>query len=163
MPASRRGAVARTAAIDDLDRAVIEALQADGRESFRNIARRLDVAEGTVRNRYERLSAAGVLDVVGVTNPLALGFDAMAMVGVKTSGRPQAVAEVVSEIEAVSYVVIVAGQFDLLLEVVCRDHQHLLDVTEELRAVDGVLTTDSFVYLRLAKQSYQLGRLPSQG
>ncbi|ADB51021.1 Lrp/AsnC family transcriptional regulator [Conexibacter woesei] len=161
MPARKRGAIARSATIDDLDRAIIETLQADGRESFRNIARRLDVAEGTIRNRYERLTEAGVLDVVGVTNPLALGFDAMAMVGVKTSGAPQAVADVVSEFEAVSYVVIVAGQFDLMLEIVCRDHQHLLDVTEQLRGVDGVVSTDSFVYLRLAKQSYEHGHLPA--
>lgn len=161
MAARKRGAIGRSATIDDLDRAIIETLQADGRESFRNIARQLDVAEGTVRNRYERLTEAGVLDVVGVTNPLALGFDAMAMVGVKTSGAPQAVADVVSELEAVSYAVIVAGQFDLMLEVVCRDHQHLLDVTEQLRSVEGVLSTDSFVYLRLAKQSYE--HLPPRG
>lgn len=158
----RRGAIAGSAALDQLDRAIVEALQADGRAAFREIARGLNVAEGTVRNRYERLSDAGVLDVVGVTNPLALGFDAMAMVGVKTAGRPQAVAELVSELEEVSYVVIVAGQFDLLVEVVCRDHPHLLDMTEQLRAIDGVVTTDTFVYLKLAKQSFEHGQLPGR-
>jgi Lrp/AsnC family transcriptional regulator for asnA, asnC and gidA len=158
----RRGAIAGSAVLDDLDRSIVEALQADGRASFREIARALGVAEGTVRNRYDRLSDAGVLDVVGVTNPLALGFDAMAMVGVKTSGRPQAVSEPISELTEVSYVVIVAGQFDLLVEVVCRDHAHLLDITEQLRAIDGVLSTDTFVYLKLTKQSFEHGRLPGR-
>ncbi|MBB4662768.1 Lrp/AsnC family transcriptional regulator [Conexibacter arvalis] len=158
--ADRKRGIAGSATLDDLDRALVAALQADGRESFRNIARRLNVAEGTIRNRYERLSDAGVLDVVGVTNPLALGFDAMAMVGVKTSGRPQQVAEALSGMEEVSYVVIVAGQFDLLVEVVCTDHAHLLEMTERLRALDGIVTTDTFVYLKLARQSFEHGQLP---
>jgi Lrp/AsnC family transcriptional regulator, regulator for asnA, asnC and gidA len=152
--------IAGRATLDDLDRAVVAALQADGRESFRNIARKLNVAEGTIRNRYERLSEAGVLDVVGVTNPLALGFDAMAMVGVKTSGRPQQVSEELGELEEVSYVVVVAGQFDLLVELVCTDHDHLLDMIERMRALDGVVTTDTFVYLKLTKQSFEHGQLP---
>jgi len=159
--ATRRGAVAGTA-LDDLDRAIVEALQRDGRASFREIARALNVAEGTIRNRYDRLVDGGVLEVVGVTNPLALGFDAMAMVGVKTNGRPQAVSEPISELREVSYVVIVAGQFDLLVEVVCRDHQHLLEITERLREVDGVVSTDTFVYLKLTKQSFDTGRGPGR-
>ncbi|MDW5596444.1 Lrp/AsnC family transcriptional regulator [Conexibacter stalactiti] len=158
----RRGAIAGSAVLDDLDRAIVEALQADGRASFREIARALGVAEGTVRNRYDRLSEAGVLDVVGVTNPLALGFDAMAMVGVTTSGRPQVVSEPIAELTEVSYVVIVAGQFDLLVEVVCRDHAHLLEIIEQLRAIDGVVSTDTFVYLKLTKQSFEHGRLPGR-
>lgn len=159
----RKRGIAGSASLDDLDRALVAALQADGRESFRNIARRLNVAEGTIRNRYERLSEADVLDVVGVTNPLALGFDAMAMVGVKTTGRPQQVAEELSELAEVSYVVVVAGQFDLLVEVVCTDHAHLLEMTERLRSFEGVVTTDTFVYLKLAKQSFEHGQLPGRG
>jgi len=157
----KRGAVAESARLDDLDRAIVEALQQDGRASFRTIARRLGVAEGTVRNRYERLVDAAVLDVVGVTSPLALGFGAMAMVGVKTSGRARAVADAAAELAEVSYAVVVAGRFDLLLEVVCRDHDHLLDVTERVAALDGVVSTDAFLYLKLTKQSYAHGRLPS--
>lgn len=155
----RRGAIAGSAVLDELDRAIVEALQADGRASFREIARSLAVAEGTVRNRYDRLSDAGVLDVVGVTNPLALGFDAMAMVGVTTSGRSQSVADALAELPEVSYVVVVAGQFDVLVELVCRDHAHLLDTTERLGTLDGVVATNTFVYLKLAKQSFQHGHL----
>jgi Lrp/AsnC family transcriptional regulator for asnA, asnC and gidA len=151
----RRGAIAGSAALDELDRAIVEALQVDGRASFREIARALGVAEGTVRNRYDRLSDAGVLDVVGVTNPLALGFDAMAMVGITTSGRSQAVADAIAELEEISYVVIVAGQFDVIAEVVCRDHAHLLETTERLGTLNGVVATNTFVYLKLAKQSYE--------
>ncbi|HEY4281253.1 MAG TPA: Lrp/AsnC family transcriptional regulator [Conexibacter sp.] len=163
MSGTRRGAIAGSASLDDLDRALVAALQVDGRASFREIARKLAVAEGTIRNRYDRLTEAGVLDVVGVTNPLALGFDAMAMVGLTTHGRSQSVAETLSELPEVSYVVIVAGQFDVLAEVVCRDHAHLLDVTEQLGMLDGVVATNTFVYLKLAKQSFEHGQLPRGG
>lgn len=161
MPARKRGAVAESARLDELDRALIEALQNDGRASFRHIARRLGVAEGTIRHRYERLADASVLEVVGVTSPRALGFEAMAMVGVTTDGRSRAVAEAAAEIDEVSYAVVVAGRFDLLVELVCRDQAHLLDVLERLAAVEGVRATDTFVYLQLAKQSYEHGHLPS--
>lgn len=160
MTARKRGAIAGSASLDELDRAIVEALQQDGRASFRTVARSLGVAEGTVRNRYERLVDAAVLDVVGVTSPLALGFRAMAMVGVKASGRARAVADAAAELAEVSYAVVVAGRFDLLLEVVCRDHDHLLDVTEQIGALDGVVATDVFAYLKLTKQSYAHGRLP---
>ncbi|HYV16893.1 MAG TPA: Lrp/AsnC family transcriptional regulator [Conexibacter sp.] len=160
MTTRKRGAVAGSARLDELDRAIVEALQEDGRASFRTIARRLSVAEGTIRNRYERLVSTAVLDVVGVTNPLVLGFQAMAMIGVKTDGRARAVAEAAAELAEVDYAVVVAGRFDLLLEVVCRDHDHLLEVIERLGALEGVLSTDSFVYLQLTKQSFALGRLP---
>jgi Lrp/AsnC family transcriptional regulator for asnA, asnC and gidA len=163
MSANRRGAIAGSASLDDLDRALVAALQADGRASFREIARQLSVAEGTIRNRYERLCDAGVLDVVGVTNPLALGFDAMAMVGLTTHGRSQTVADAVAELPEVSYVVIVAGQFDLLVELVCRDHAHLLETTEKLGTLDGVVAANTFVYLKLAKQSFEHGQLPRGG
>ena len=143
--------------IDDLDRRVIEALQVNGREPFRRIADQLGVAEGTVRTRYERLVADGVVQVTGVTNPLSLGFEAAAMIGVRTSGPPEAVADVIGAWTEVCYVVVTAGRFDLLVEVVCTDATHLLALTNRLRALDGVADTETMTYLKLCKQLFDWG------
>lgn len=153
-----RGPVGRAQSIDRLDRQIIEALQANGREPFRRIAGRLGVSEATVRNRYARLCRADVLQVTGVTNPLGLGFDAQAMLGIKTDGPPEPVAEEVGRWREAGYVVITAGQFDLLVEVLCTDRRDLLDIINRVRSLEGVVSTESFVYLELWKQVYDWGR-----
>jgi Lrp/AsnC family transcriptional regulator for asnA, asnC and gidA len=152
-----RGAVSRTRSLDRVDRAIIEALQANGRESFRAIASRIGVAEATVRARYARLVEEDILQVTGITNPLELGFDAIALVGVNTTGAPEPVAEAISGWEEASYVVVSAGRYDVLVELVCADRRHLLEVTNRIRAVEGVETTESFLYLELVKQVYAWG------
>jgi Lrp/AsnC family transcriptional regulator for asnA, asnC and gidA len=154
---SKLGPVAGPVPVDDLDRQIIEALQDKGRASFREIAAALGVSEATIRSRYQRLCASDVLQVVGVTNPLSLGFDAIAMLGVKVSGSPVDAAAEIAEWDEATYVVLTAGQFDLLVEVVCTDRDHLLDVIGRIRSLPGVLTTESFVYLKLVKQLYNWG------
>jgi Lrp/AsnC family transcriptional regulator, regulator for asnA, asnC and gidA len=156
-PPARRGPVGAPASIDELDRQIIEALQENGREPFRRIARRVGVTEATVRTRYARLTEASVLQVAGVTNPLALGFESMAMLGVRVSGAPEPVADELSEWREVSYVVITAGQYDLLAELVCADHRHLRELTNRIRALPGVASTETFVYLEMYKQLYDWG------
>jgi Lrp/AsnC family transcriptional regulator for asnA, asnC and gidA len=151
------GPISRPRSIDEHDRGVIEELQRNGREPFRRIASRLGVAEATVRARYERLVADGVLQVTAVTNPLALGFDATAMIGVRTSGAPEPVAEALGAWPEVTYVVVAAGRFDLLVETVCSDLAALLELTGRLRALDGVATTETLLYLKLCKQLYDWG------
>ena len=154
--AERRGPVQGPRRIDALDQGIIEALQANGRESFRRIADRLGVSEATVRARYTRLSADDILQVVGVTNPLGLGFE-QALVGVKTAGSPQPVAdEIASWLEA-DYVVVTAGQYDLVVEVVATDRRGLLEITNRMRALEGVVSTETFLYLDLVKQLYDWG------
>jgi Lrp/AsnC family transcriptional regulator, regulator for asnA, asnC and gidA len=153
----RRGAVTRARSIDSVDRAIIEALQKNGRDSFRRIARRIGVSEATVRARYRRLCADNILQVTGVTNPLGLGFESMAMVGLKTNGPPEPVADEIARWEEADYVVITAGQFDLLVEVVCADRRQLLDLTNRMRALSGVVSTESFLYLDMWKQLYDWG------
>ena len=153
----RRGAVSRARSIDGVDKAIIEALQKNGRESFRRIARRIGVSEATVRSRYGRLCADNILQVTGVTNPLGLGFEAMAMVGIKTAGPPEPVADELAKWDEADYVVITAGQFDILVEVVCADRRHLLDLTNRMRGLDTVVSTESFLYLDLWKQLYDWG------
>jgi len=162
-PPRSRGPVTRPRSLDTVDRAIIEALQANGRESFRRIAEKIGVAEATVRARYARLVADDILQVTGVTNPLGLGFDAQALVGVKTSGAPERVADELAGWTEASYVVIAAGRFDVLVELVCEDRRHLLDLTNRMRALDGVVSTETFPYLALAKQVYAWGALRDRG
>jgi Lrp/AsnC family transcriptional regulator for asnA, asnC and gidA len=155
--APRRGPVTRARGIDAVDRGIIEALQANGREPFRRIAAGLGVSEATVRARYARLVDDAILQVTGVTNPLGLGFDAQAMVGVRTAGPPERVADEIARWEEADYVVVTAGQFDLLVEVVCADRRSLLDVTNRIRSLDDVVSTETFLYLELWKQLYDWG------
>jgi Lrp/AsnC family transcriptional regulator for asnA, asnC and gidA len=153
---ARRGAVTPARRVDELDRKIIEALQDNGRESFRRIAARLGVSVGTIRARYARLTSEGILQVVAVTNPLGLGFD-QALVGIKTSGAPGDVADEIAQWPEADYVVVTAGQFDLVVEVVAADRRELLDLTNRMRALDGVVTTETFFYLEMWKQLYDWG------
>ena len=153
---SPRGPVAPARRVDELDRGIIEALQENGRESFRRIASRLAVSEATVRARYARLTSEGILQVVAVTNPLGLGFD-QALVGLKTSGPPEAVADEIARWPEADYVIVTAGQFDLVVEVVAADRRELLDITNRMRALEGVVTTETFFYLEMWKQLYDWG------
>jgi Lrp/AsnC family transcriptional regulator for asnA, asnC and gidA len=158
-----RGPVTRGRRIDALDRRIIEALQANGRESFRRIATSAGVSEATVRARYARLCEDNVVQVTAVTNPLALGFEAMAMVGIRTSGSPEPLADAIAKWDEAGYVVISAGRFDLLVELICADRRHLLELSNRLRALDGVVSTETFLYLDLWKLLYDWGvRAPEQ-
>src|SRR6476646_4613644 len=141
---SERGPVGRARRTDELDRSIIEALQANGRESFRAIAARVGVSEATVRARYGRLTAEGILQVVAVTNPLGLGYE-QALVGVKTSGSPEQAADAIARWPEADYVVATVGQFDLL------------EVTSRLRALPDVVSTETVVYLEMWKQLYDWG------
>lgn len=152
-----RGPVRRPRRIDAVDKGIIEALQRNGREPFRRIAAGLGVSEATIRARYARLCEDNILQVTGVTNPLGLGFEAQAMVGIRTAGPPERVADEVARWDEADYVVVTAGQFDVLVELVCADRRALLDVTNRIRSLDDVVTTESFLYLELWKQLYDWG------
>ena len=145
--------------VSTLDKRIIEHLQQDGRRPFTQIAADLGVSEAAVRARTNRLVERGILQIVGVTDPLKLGFQQQAMIGVRCErDRLLQVSEAVSAFPEVDYVVITAGTFDLLIEVVCENNEALLQfLTEKLRAVDGVRETETFVYLRMVKQTYQWG------
>jgi Lrp/AsnC family transcriptional regulator for asnA, asnC and gidA len=138
-------------------------LQRNGRESFRSVAKRLGVAEATVRVRYQRLVAANALQVTAITNPAALGFEAISMVGVRASGSPREVANAIISWPEATYVVITSGQFDLLVELVCRDRVHLVDLIGRLRSVAGVAQTETFFYFELSKQLYDWGATDEAG
>jgi Lrp/AsnC family transcriptional regulator, regulator for asnA, asnC and gidA len=145
--------------LDDLDKAIIKALQLDGRRPYAQIGRQLSVPEATVRQRAERLITRGVVQVVGVTDPLAMGFGQPAFIGVHAdAGRIEQVADAVAALDEVTYVVITAGRFDMICEVVCEDNEHLLRVlSEDLARIDGIRGTETMVELRFVKESYRWG------
>src|SRR5207302_11104379 len=155
-PRARRGPVRAPRQIDGLGQGIIEALQENGRESFRRIAAELGVSEATVRARYTRLSSEEILQVVAVTNPLGLGFE-QALVGVKTTGAPQPMADEIASWPEADYVVVTAGQYDLLVELVAADRRDLLEVTNRMRALDGVASTETILYMQMVKQLYDWG------
>ncbi len=160
MTQTRRALPARSAEeVSALDKRIIEHLQEDGRRPFTQIAADLGVSEAAVRARTSRLIERGILQIVGVTDPLKLGYDQMAMVGVRCRGDLLLeAAEAIGQLPEVIYVVVTAGAFDLLVETVCEDNAALLRfLAEKLRRVPGVEATETFVYLRIVKQSYQLG------
>jgi len=145
--------------ISELDKRIIEHLQQDGRRPFTQIAADLGVSEAAVRARTNRLVERGILQIVGVTDPLKLGFHEQAMIGIRCEhDKLIEVAEAVALFPEVDYVVITAGSYDLLIETVCEDNNALLTfLAERLRRVDGVRETETFVYLRMVKQTYQWG------
>ncbi|MGI5129110.1 Lrp/AsnC family transcriptional regulator [Pseudonocardia sp. CA-107938] len=144
--------------LDDVGKAIVEQLQADGRRSYVTIAKSVGLSEAAVRQRVARLQESGVIQIVAVTDPLQLGFRRQAMVGIRADGDLTAVADAVSAFPEVDYVVITAGSFDLLVEAVCEDDEHLLElVSSRIRALPGVRNTETFVYLKLRKQHYDWG------
>jgi Lrp/AsnC family transcriptional regulator for asnA, asnC and gidA len=140
--------------LDDLDWRLIAALRENGRAAFRPLAAQLGVSEATLRNRYARLVEGNVLQVTAVTNPMALGYDATAMLGLSVNGPPEQVADELSGWEEAVYVVVVAGRFDLLVEIVARDRRHLLELMNRIRALDGVAGSETFLYLDLRKYDF---------
>ena len=142
--------------LDDFDHQIINALREDGRMSFAEIARRLDVSPGMVRERYHRLVEAGVLQVVAVTKPTLIGYRMMTLIGIKVdASRLQEIAREIAAFDEVVYLVICTGTYDMLAEVVCRDSAELLEfISEHLYAVEGIRDTETFVYLDIAKEIY---------
>jgi Lrp/AsnC family transcriptional regulator for asnA, asnC and gidA len=146
------------APLDDVSKAIIEQLQQDGRRSYAAIGKEVGLSEAAVRQRVQRLIESGVMQVVAVTDPIELGFARQAMVGIRVSGPIDEVADRVSALEEVDYVVVTAGSYDLLVEVVCESDEHLLElISSQIRAIDGVRETETFMYLRLRKQTYSWG------
>jgi Lrp/AsnC family transcriptional regulator for asnA, asnC and gidA len=142
--------------LDETDLAIIEALRKDGRAAFAQIAENLGVSPGMIRLRYNRLVEQGYLRVVAISNPLRMGFKSMAMIGLRVDGaKLLEVADKVSKLEEVIYLVVTSGRFDIFAEVVCRDHEHLLDfISTKLSTIEGVRDSESFMHLKIAKEIY---------
>ena len=144
--------------LDAVSKAIIEQLQQDGRRSYASIGKVVGLSEAAVRQRVQRLIEGGVMQIVAVTDPLELGFGRQAMVGIRVAGPVSPVADAIAELDEVDYVVVTAGSFDVLAEVVAESDESLLGtLSDRIRTIPGVVTTETFVYLRLRKQTYSWG------
>lgn len=144
--------------LDAVSLAIIEQLQEDGRRPYAAIGKAVGLSEAAVRQRVQKLLDQGVMQIVAVTDPLTVGFRRQAMVGINVDGDLDPVADALTAMDEVEYVVVAAGSFDLLIEIVCEDDDHLLDViNKRIRTLPGVRSTESFVYLKLRKQTYTWG------
>jgi Lrp/AsnC family transcriptional regulator for asnA, asnC and gidA len=145
-------------ALDDVSKAIIEQLQEDGRRSYAAIGKAVGLSEAAVRQRVQRLTDSGVMQIVAVTDPVQVGFKRQAMIGIKCTGDSHALAEQLSTIDAIDYVVLTAGSFDIVVEVVCEDDEQLLRIlNKQIRSLDAVTSTETLVYLKLVKQQYNWG------
>ena len=149
--------MATSVKLDDISKEIIEHLQEDGRRSYATIGRSVGLSEAAVRQRVQRLIEGGFLQIVAVTDPLQVGFRRQAMIGITVDGDITPVGDALGALDEVSYVVTTAGGFDILAEVVCEDDEDLLTLlTERIRTLPGVRATETFVYLKLNKQHYNL-------
>jgi Lrp/AsnC family transcriptional regulator for asnA, asnC and gidA len=148
----------RGTSLDETAKHIIELLQDDGRLSYSAIAKKVGLSEAAVRHRVQKLIESGVMQVVAVTDPMQMGFARQAMIGVKVTGNVREVAAELAVMDKLDYVVITTGRFDILAEIVAESDDELLEVvSEQISALDRVVTTETFVYLRLEKQTYAWG------
>ncbi|WP_233569458.1 Lrp/AsnC family transcriptional regulator [Leucobacter sp. OH1287] len=144
--------------IDAISKQIVEQLQLDGRKSYAEIAKVVGLSEAAVRQRVQKLTESGIAQIVAVTDPLSLGFNRLAMIGVRVSGDIRKVADELAEMPEVSYLIMTAGSFDLMFEVVCEDDEALIEMlNSRIRAVSGVISTETFMYLNIQKQKYDWG------
>jgi Lrp/AsnC family transcriptional regulator, regulator for asnA, asnC and gidA len=143
--------------LDEISKRIIEQLQQDGRRSYAAIGKAVGLSEAAVRQRVQRLTDNGVMQIVAVTDPMMLGFHRQTMIGIKCEGDLERVADHLAGMDEIDYVVITSGSFDLLVEVVCEDDDQLLEILSRVRMVPTVTSTETFVYLKLRKQTYSWG------
>jgi Lrp/AsnC family transcriptional regulator, regulator for asnA, asnC and gidA len=144
--------------LDETSKAIIEQLQEDGRRPYAAIGKAVGLSEAAVRQRVQRLIEGGVMQIVAVTDPLQLGFARQAMIGIRVEGPLDHVADELAAMPEIDYVVVTAGSFDVLAEVVCESDEELLTVlSTKIRSLENVLSTETFMYLQLRKQTYSWG------
>jgi Lrp/AsnC family transcriptional regulator for asnA, asnC and gidA len=157
-PSMSRSGRAQASALDDVSKQIIEQLQDDGRKSYSEIGKVVGLSEAAVRQRVQKLTEKGVMQIVAVTDPVQIGFYTQAMVGIKCSGDTSEIASALSKMTEVDYVVITAGSFDILVEIVCENDDSLIKIiNSKIRRLPGVTSTETFVYLKLEKQFYNWG------
>ncbi|SIO18338.1 Lrp/AsnC family transcriptional regulator [Agromyces cerinus] len=153
-----RSSPSRPVQLDEVSKAIIEQLQADGRRSYADVGKAVGLSEAAVRQRVQRLTESGVMQIVAVTDPMQLGFTTQAMIGIRTAGDTRVLATRLAEIPEIDYVVLTAGSFDVMAEVVCENDDELLELLNtRIRVIEGVQSTETFVYLKLQKQFYNWG------
>jgi Lrp/AsnC family transcriptional regulator for asnA, asnC and gidA len=148
----------KSAPLDETAKSIIQQLQSDGRRSYSDIGKAIGLSEAAVRQRVQKLTDSGILQIVAVTDPLQMGFNRQAMIGIRTNGDSRGLVEKLTEMREIDYVVLTAGSFDILVEVVCEDDDELIELLHsKIRTLPGVVETETFVYLKLHKQLYNWG------
>jgi Lrp/AsnC family transcriptional regulator for asnA, asnC and gidA len=149
---------AKSVPLDETAKSIIQQLQSDGRRSYSEIGKAIGLSEAAVRQRVQKLTDSGILQIVAVTDPLQMGFNRQAMIGIRTNGDSRGLVEKLTEMREIDYVVLTAGSFDILVEVVCEDDDELIELLHsKIRTLPGVVETETFVYLKLHKQLYNWG------
>ncbi|WP_334152241.1 Lrp/AsnC family transcriptional regulator [Microbacterium sp.] len=144
--------------LDEVSKKIVELLQEDGRRPYAEIGRAVGLSEAAARQRVQRMTEAGIIQIVAVTDPMQLGFHRMSMIGIRVTGDPREVAEELTKIPELAYVVVTLGTFDILVEAVCEDDQHLIElIASRIRTVPGVAHTESLLYAGLYKDLYNWG------
>jgi Lrp/AsnC family transcriptional regulator, regulator for asnA, asnC and gidA len=157
-PYMSRTGRAKLSSLDDVSKKIVDQLQQDGRKSYSEIGKAIGLSEAAVRQRVQKLTEKGVMQIVAVTDPMQLGFYTQAMIGIRCSGDTTALSDALSKLPEVDYVVITAGSFDVLAEVVCENDDSLINLlNNKIRKLPGVTSTETFVYLKLQKQFYNWG------
>lgn len=145
-------------ALDEISKRIVELLQEDGRRPYAEIAREVGLSEAAARQRVQRMTEAGIIQIVAVTDPMQLGFHRMSMIGIRVTGDPRAIAEELTAIPELAYVVVTLGTFDILVEAVCESDEHLIDlIATRIRTIDGIAHTESLLYAGLYKDLYNWG------
>ena len=143
--------------IDEVDREIIRQLQVDGRMSFSQLSQHVDLSDGAVRQRVNRLTAEGVIDIVAVTDPVKIGLGYQALLGITVSTDARKMAAELGNLDAAVYVVMTAGRYDLIVELVCQDADTFVDHLNDIRTIDGIESVESMAYLGITKQTYDWG------
>ncbi len=144
--------------LDDVNKAIVEQLQQDGRRTYGSIAEVVGLSEAAVRQRVQKMRDAGIMQIVAVTDPLQIGFHSQAMVGIRADGDAREVADRLAAVEDIDYVVLVTGTYDILVELVCEDEDQMMELLNGvIRKIPGVRSTETFMYLKLKKQTYTWG------
>jgi Lrp/AsnC family transcriptional regulator for asnA, asnC and gidA len=151
-------ATGRGQGLDDISKRIIELLQDDGRLSYSAIAKDVGLSEAAIRHRVQKLIESGVMQIVAVTDAMQMGFARQAMIGIKVNGNVREVAAQLGKMDELDYIVITTGRFDILAEVVAESDDELLEiVSDRISSLERVVATETFVYLRLEKQTYAWG------
>jgi Lrp/AsnC family transcriptional regulator, regulator for asnA, asnC and gidA len=144
-------------ALDNTNRAIIRLLQLDGRRAYADIAKEVGLSEAAVRQRVRRLLDTGVIQIVAVTDQLQMGYPRAAMIAINVDGDVQVAAKLIADIDEVDYLVSTAGGIDLLAEVFASNDEHLFELLNRVRAIEGVRHAQTYMYFKIHKQTYHWG------
>ena len=144
--------------IDDTDREIIRALQDDGRMPYSQLGPLVGLSDAAARQRVNRLTTQGFIRIVAVTDPTAMGLShEQGLFGIRVEGDVRKVAAEVSVLNGAFYVVMTAGRFDLIAEIVCPTRGAFIDVSTEIRSLPGVESVEVLPYLDVVKETYDWG------